>query len=479
MAGAGGGGELQAGLAWMTSELPSLPPCDSAVSVPRLEKGPPDSCQDLYGSRWKSKGTVWKGGWGPREAFGVSVSPSSPAAVHPSRPRGPVPGTMSGTLSKRSNLANDNSCLGLALAPPLGEGLPHKGRCGYTCSSELQNLVLGLPPSADESGNTKWVKDGQNQLRQAVERGRDQNRNELGPPTKELSTLLGSLPGEEEDQEEEEEEEEDEEEDEEEEEDSTPVQSEPVTESEQSSERALPRGEQGRSASLLFGMRHATASDEDSSWASLSQGSPTGSSPDEAGGSWTVPGCGGQCHLQGGGNRKELAWLSFAQHLGEHSLKIQSSLPSPKKGAMPGREGEPRVQAGRLVPGMLSMVWCIPSMQGRMGEEGPPAAAHSVRCRAKGHRVPEGHPGARGRTAGTPRQPEPRGGGRGSPGHNEVKGRGSYLRKRAQVLNSGETEGVKLNKRLWWGRGCLVGGDVQRAFSAVAPILWNSPSQEA
>lgn len=193
---------------------------------------------------------------------------------------------MSGTLSKRSNLANDNSCLGLALAPPLGEGLPHKGRCGYTCSSELQNLVLGLPPSADESGNTKWVKDGQNQLRQAVERGRDQNRNELGPPTKELSTLLGSLPGEEEDQEEEEEEEEDEEEDEEEEEDSTPVQSEPVTESEQSSERALPRGEQGRSASLLFGMRHATASDEDSSWASLSQGSPTGSSPDEADSFW-------------------------------------------------------------------------------------------------------------------------------------------------------------------------------------------------
>lgn len=58
----------------------------------------------------------------------------------------------------------------------------------------------------------------------------------------------------------------------------------------------------------------------------------------------------------GGGNRKELAWLSFAQHLGEHSLKIQSSLPSPKKAAMPGREGEPRVQAGRLVHAEHGMV---------------------------------------------------------------------------------------------------------------------------
>ncbi|XP_066475774.1 amyloid beta precursor protein binding family B member 1 [Tiliqua scincoides] len=196
---------------------------------------------------------------------------------------------MSGSLSKRCNLANDNSCLGLALAPPLGEGLPRKGRCGNSCSSELQNIVLGLPSSAEESANTKWVKDGQNQLRQAVERGRDQNRNELDPPTKELSTLLSPLPGEGEDrdqEEEEDEEEEDEDEDDEREEDSTPVQSEPVTESEQSSERGLPRGEQGRSASLLFGMRHATASDEDSSWASLSQGSPTGSSPDEADSFW-------------------------------------------------------------------------------------------------------------------------------------------------------------------------------------------------
>nr|XP_056714398.1 amyloid beta precursor protein binding family B member 1 [Euleptes europaea] len=198
---------------------------------------------------------------------------------------------MSSTLSKRIDLANDNSLLGmsLALAAPVGEGLPHKGHCGYSCS-ELHG-VLGLPPSAEEPSNTKWVKDGQNQLRQAAERGRDQNRNELNLPSKELSSLLIALPGQEEKdgEGEEEEEDEEEEEEEEEEEDSTPVQSEPVTESEQSSERALPRGDQARSASLLFGMRNSTvASDEDSSWATLSPtGSPTGgSSPDEADSFW-------------------------------------------------------------------------------------------------------------------------------------------------------------------------------------------------
>ncbi|XP_039204123.1 amyloid-beta A4 precursor protein-binding family B member 1 [Crotalus tigris] len=200
---------------------------------------------------------------------------------------------MSTSLSKRSSLANDNGCLGLSLAlvaPPGGPVLPHKGRCAYSCG-ELQSL-LGLPPSVEEPSNCKWVKEGQNQLRQAAERGRDQNRNEVSLPSKELSALLVPLTGQEgqgraedpEDQEQEEDEEEEEEE--EEEEGSTPVQSEPVTESEQSSERALPRGEQGRSASLLFATRNSTASDEDSSWATLSQGSPTGSSPDEADSFW-------------------------------------------------------------------------------------------------------------------------------------------------------------------------------------------------
>nr|XP_028581308.1 amyloid-beta A4 precursor protein-binding family B member 1 isoform X1 [Podarcis muralis] len=219
-----------------------------------------------------------------------SLSPAhdrAPAISFPA-PHG-TPSAMSGSLSKRGDLANDNSCLGLSLglvAPDVGPILPRKGHCAYSCA-ELQE-VLGLPPSTEEPpSNTKWVKDGQNQLRQAAERGRDQNRNELSPPTKELSALLIPLTGDAQREEEEEEEDEEEEEEEEEEEDSTPVQSEPATESEeQSSERAPPRGDQGRSASLLFGMRHSTASDEDSSWATLSQGSPAGSSPDEADSFW-------------------------------------------------------------------------------------------------------------------------------------------------------------------------------------------------
>ncbi|XP_056185209.1 amyloid beta precursor protein binding family B member 1 isoform X2 [Falco biarmicus] len=150
-------------------------------------------------------------------------------------------------------------------------------------------------PAGEEPANAKWVKDGQNQLRRAAER--DQNRNELAPPPEELEVsarnarnagnnagggalpLLIDLRGAEEEEEEDEEEEEGDG-------DSTPVQSDPMTaESEQSGERA-PR-EHGRSASLLFGVRSGTASDEDSSWATLSQGSPTGSSPDDADSFWT------------------------------------------------------------------------------------------------------------------------------------------------------------------------------------------------
>ncbi|CAM9602032.1 unnamed protein product [Bubo scandiacus] len=63
---------------------------------------------------------------------------------------------MSGSLSKRSD--NDNNCLGAGGGPGA--------------------------PSGEEPANAKWVKDGQNQLRRAA--GRDQNRNELGPPPEEL-----------------------------------------------------------------------------------------------------------------------------------------------------------------------------------------------------------------------------------------------------------------------------------------------------
>ena len=173
---------------------------------------------------------------------------------------------MSGSLSKRSDVANDNSCVG-----PAGLSLA------------LRGPPEALPPP-EEPPSTKWLKDGQNLQRRAAER--DQNRNEVRPPPEqsELSArnarnaAAGGAPLIE-DEEEEDEEEEDEDED----GDSTPVQSDPTTgESEPSGERAL--REPGRSASRLFGPRSGTASDEDSSWATLSQGSPAGSSPDDAGG---------------------------------------------------------------------------------------------------------------------------------------------------------------------------------------------------
>ncbi|XP_021239547.1 amyloid beta A4 precursor protein-binding family B member 1 [Numida meleagris] len=178
---------------------------------------------------------------------------------------------MSGALSKRSDLANDNSCLG-----PGGLSLALHG----------PPEALPPPPGAEEPPTTaKWLKDGQNLQRRAAER--DQNRNELRPPPEQLelsarnarNAAAGGAPLIED---EEEEDDEDGDED----GDSTPVQSDPATgESEPSGERA-PR-EPGRSASRLFGPRSGTASDEDSSWATLSQGSPAGSSPDDADSFWT------------------------------------------------------------------------------------------------------------------------------------------------------------------------------------------------
>ncbi|CAM5073438.1 unnamed protein product [Eretmochelys imbricata] len=183
---------------------------------------------------------------------------------------------MSRPLSQRSDLANDNSCPGLSLAlraphnELLNGMLPcHASPPGHSpCACPALHSALGPgPPPAEEPANAKWVKDGQNQLLQAAEQ--DQNRNELGPlATELLSDLpLGGPEEEEEDA------------------DSTPVQSDPITaESEQSSERA-PR-EPGKSASLLFGPRASATSDEDSSWATLSQGSPACSSPDDTDASW-------------------------------------------------------------------------------------------------------------------------------------------------------------------------------------------------
>ncbi|EMP30031.1 Amyloid beta A4 precursor protein-binding family B member 1 [Chelonia mydas] len=170
------------------------------------------------------------------------------------RERERVPGAMSRPLSQRSDLANDNSCPGLSLAlrAPHSELLNGTLPCQASppgprpCACPALHSALGPgPPPAEEPANAKWVKDGQNQLRQAAEQ--DQNRNELGP----LATaLLSDLPlgGPEEEEEEEDA-------------DSTPVQSDPITaESEQSSERA-PR-EPGKSASLLFGPRASAPSEK-------------------------------------------------------------------------------------------------------------------------------------------------------------------------------------------------------------------------
>ncbi|XP_030044869.1 amyloid-beta A4 precursor protein-binding family B member 1-like, partial [Microcaecilia unicolor] len=247
---------------------------------------------------------------------------------------------MSGSFTK--DLLNDNSCLQSPLTLDLHsshnqllnnqitKSTSPKSRKIYA-STNLQNAMgLGAPSinAGSDCTNTKWIKEGQNQLRKAAEHVmQDQNQNvtcEL--PKKELSnenpfgdkeesqssssakgflsyysqlevsarnsmnsnngreTLLIEL------QEEKRESEEDE--------DSTPVQSEqmdPVT-MDLNSETLKPKLEadmqpegtkdHGKSASLLFGMRNTATSDEDSSWATLSQGSPSCSSPDDADSIW-------------------------------------------------------------------------------------------------------------------------------------------------------------------------------------------------
>ncbi|NXE98259.1 APBB1 protein, partial [Menura novaehollandiae] len=183
---------------------------------------------------------------------------------------------MSGALSKRSDLANDNRCPGLSLEL----GVPPEPRTGPG----------GAP--AEELPGAGWAKVGQDQNRNELEPGPGPGpgrspgahgefpgalepgiqvrnaRNAAGDPR---ALLIGAS-------EEEEEEDEDEEEDEEEEEDGASV-SPPAL----GAERGV-REPPGRSASRLFA-GPGPGSDEDSSWATLSQGSP-GSSPDEPESLW-------------------------------------------------------------------------------------------------------------------------------------------------------------------------------------------------
>ncbi|XP_053564818.1 amyloid beta precursor protein binding family B member 1 [Bombina bombina] len=217
---------------------------------------------------------------------------------------------MSGPLNEKSPVSG----LTLSLISSHNDLLSPKSRQVYA-HTDLQSAMglvsteLGGGAPADRT-NLKWLKEGQNQLRKAATHGKeDQNCNpDLQFVNKEwdkedkqmelevstlncvnLSSVLNTpLLIQDADDEYE---------------DLTPAQSEvtdPITtETSEFSSEVLETQEQecgregseggrdgGRSASLLFGMRNTAGSDEDSSWATLSQGSPSYGSPDETDSFW-------------------------------------------------------------------------------------------------------------------------------------------------------------------------------------------------
>lgn len=239
---------------------------------------------------------------------------------------------MSVPSSLSQTAINANSHGGPALSLPLPLHAAHN----QLLNAKLQTTAVGpkdLRSAMGEGGgpepgpaNAKWLKEGQNQLRRAATAHRDQNRNvtltlaeeasqepetaPLGPKglmhlysELELSAhnaanrglrgpgLIISTQDQGADEGEEkaagEAEEDDEEEDEEEEDlSSPPGLPEPLESAEvPPGPQALADGprEHSKSASLLFGMRNSAASDEDSSWATLSQGSPSYGSPEDTG----------------------------------------------------------------------------------------------------------------------------------------------------------------------------------------------------
>lgn len=244
---------------------------------------------------------------------------------------------MSVPSSLSQSAINANSHGGPALSLPLPLHAAHN----QLLNAKLQATAVGpkdLRSAMGEGGgpepgpaNAKWLKEGQNQLRRAATAHRDQNRNvtltlaeeasqepetaPLGPKglmhlysELELSThnaanrglqgpglIISSQDQGADDGEEKaagEAEEDDEEEDEEEEEEdlsSPPGLPEPLESAEvPPGPQALADGprEHSKSASLLFGMRNSAASDEDSSWATLSQGSPSYGSPEDTDSFW-------------------------------------------------------------------------------------------------------------------------------------------------------------------------------------------------
>ncbi|XP_073664664.1 amyloid beta precursor protein binding family B member 1 isoform X3 [Tursiops truncatus] len=245
---------------------------------------------------------------------------------------------MSVPSSLSQSAINANSHGGPALSLPLPLHAAHN----QLLNAKLQATAVGpkdLRSAMGEGGgpepgpaNAKWLKEGQNQLRRAATAHRDQNRNvtltlaeeasqepemaPLGPKglmhlysELELSAhnaanrglrgpglIIGTREqGPEEGEEKAAGEAEEDDEDEEEDEDdlsSPPGLPAPLGSAEvPPGPQALADGprEHSKSASLLFGMRNSAASDEDSSWATLSQGSPSYGSPEDTADSFWNP----------------------------------------------------------------------------------------------------------------------------------------------------------------------------------------------
>lgn len=254
----------------------------------------------------------------------------------PSPPAGSAK-AMSVPSSLSQSAINANSHGGPALSLPLPLHAAHN----QLLNAKLQATAVGpkdLRSAMGEGGgpepgpaNAKWLKEGQNQLRRAATAHRDQNRNvtltlaeeasqepemaPLGPKglmhlysELELSAhnaanrglrgpglIIGTREqGPEEGEEKAAGEAEEDDEDEEEDEDdlsSPPGLPAPLGSAEvPPGPQALADGprEHSKSASLLFGMRNSAASDEDSSWATLSQGSPSYGSPEDTGTLWSL-----------------------------------------------------------------------------------------------------------------------------------------------------------------------------------------------
>lgn len=304
---------------------------------------------------------------------------------------------MSVPSSLSQSAINANSHGGPALSLPLPLHTAHN----QLLNSKLQATAVGpkdLRSAMGEGGgpepgpaNAKWLKEGQNQLRRAATAHRDQNRNvtltlaeeasqepemaPLGP--KGLMHLYSELelsahnaanrglrgsgliistqehgPDEGEEKAAGEAEEDDEEEDEEEEEEdlSSPQGLPEPPESVEVPPRpqALADGprEHSKSASLLFGMRNSAASDEDSSWATLSQGSPSYGSPEDTDSFWNPNAFETDSDLPAGWMRVQDTSGTYYWHIPTGTTQWEPpGRASPSQGSSPQEESQVSSQA--------------------------------------------------------------------------------------------------------------------------------------